>query len=68
MITIPLPDDFKLPAMRMVRQRFDLAPEVDVPAEIEREISNIEAELRLVGGKRVAVAVGSRGIAKVEMT
>jgi UDP-N-acetylglucosamine:LPS N-acetylglucosamine transferase len=65
MVHIPLPNDFKLPAMRMVRQCFDLTPEVDVPVEIEREISNIEAEVRLVGAKRVAVAVGSRGIANL---
>jgi len=65
MVTIPLPDNFKLPAMRLVRQRFDLTPEVDVAAEIEREFRNIEGELRLAGGKRVAVGVGSRGIANL---
>jgi len=36
LINISVPDDFKLPVMRMVRQRFDLTPAVDVPAEIER--------------------------------
>ncbi|CAB1061659.1 Iron-sulfur cluster-binding protein [Olavius sp. associated proteobacterium Delta 1] len=65
MITIPLSDDFKLPAMRMVRQRFDLSPEVDVPAEIEREINRIKDAFELSRGKRVAVGVGSRGIANL---
>ena len=65
MVQIPLPDNFKLPAMRMVRQRFDLTPEVDVPAEIEREINSIKDELELSRGKRVAVGVGSRGIANL---
>jgi len=65
MTHIPLPEKLELPAMRMVRQRYDLSSEVDVSVEIEREIGNVESELRSAGGKRVAVAVGSRGIANL---
>jgi len=65
MVNIPLPSDFKLPAMRMVRQRFDLTPAVDVAAEIEREFNNIKAELEFSHGQSVAVGVGSRGIANL---
>jgi hypothetical protein len=65
MVTIPLPNDFKLPAMRLVRQCFELTPEVDVSAEIEREFNRIKDELELSRGKRVAVGVGSRGIANL---
>ncbi len=66
MVNIPLPSDFKLPAMRMVRQRFDLTPAVDVAAEIEREFNNIKAELEFPRGQSVAVGVGSRGIANLQ--
>jgi len=65
MIQIQLPDDFKLPAMRMVRQRYALPPEVDVPVEIEREFNRIKGELDLVRGSSVAIGVGSRGIANL---
>lgn len=65
MVTIPLPDNLELPAMRMVRQRFDLTPAVDVAAEIEREFNNIKAELEFSHGQSVAVGVGSRGIANL---
>jgi hypothetical protein len=65
MITIPLPDILELPAMRMVRQRFDLTPAVDVAAEIEREFNNIKAELEFPHSQSVAVGVGSRGIANL---
>ena len=54
MITIPLPDDLKLPAMRMGRQRYDLPPEVDVSAEIEREFNRIKDALELSHGKCMA--------------
>ena len=65
MIHIPLPDDFNLPAMRMVRQRYDLPAAVDVPVEIGREFTRIKDALVLSHGKRVAVGVGSRGIANL---
>jgi hypothetical protein len=66
MITIPLPDNLELPAMRMVHQNCDLSPEVDIAAEIEREFNEIEDELELIHGKRVAIGVGSRGIANLQ--
>jgi hypothetical protein len=62
MVTIPLPNDFELPVMRMVRQRYDLPPEVDVSAEMEREYNRIKDGFELPPGRRVAVCVGSRGI------
>ncbi len=55
-----MPEDFKLPAMRMVRQRYDLPAEVDVSVEIDREFNRIKDALELSHGKRVAVGVGSR--------
>jgi len=65
MIHLPVPDNFKLPAMRMVHQNYELAPEVDIAAEIEREFNGIEGDLELIHGQRVAIGVGSRGIANL---
>jgi hypothetical protein len=65
MIDIAVSDDLKLPAMRIVRQRFDLAGEVDVSAEIEREWKCVADGIDFSGRPVVAVAVGSRGIANL---
>ena len=65
MIHIPVSDNLKLPAMRLVRQRYVLPPEVDVAAEIEREWRGITDEIDLTEGAVVAVAVGSRGISNL---
>lgn len=62
MIDIAVSDDLRLPAMRLVRQRYDLPREVNVPAEIEREWTDSIGKIDLAGRPVVAVAVGSRGI------
>ena len=55
--------ELKLPKMRIVRQRFDTSPAVDVSTEIDREWSRIKDRLNIAAGASVAVGVGSRGIA-----
>ena len=57
--------ELKLPKMRMVRQRFDSSPAVDVLAEIDREWSRIKGRLDLSPGSNVAIGVGSRGISNL---
>lgn len=51
--------------MRLIRQRYDLPPEVDVSAEVERQWIGITDEIYLAEGSVVAVAVGSRGISNL---
>ncbi len=58
-------DDLKLPKMRMIQQRFDIPPAVDVLAEIDREWQGIKDHLELPPGSSVAIGVGSRGIANL---
>jgi hypothetical protein len=65
MIHIPVSDDLKLPAMRLILQRYDLPSEVDVSAEVDREWVGITHEIDLAEGSVVAVAVGSRGISNL---
>ena len=55
----------KLPKMRMVLQRFDIPPAVDVLAEVDREWMDIKGHLDLPQGSSVAMAVGSRGISNL---
>jgi len=55
----------KLPKMRMVLQRFDVPPAVDVLAEVDKEWMNIKDHLDLPQGSSVAMAVGSRGISNL---
>ena len=57
--------ELKLPKMRVVRQRFDSSPAVDVLAEIDREWSRIKGCLDLPPGSNVAMGVGSRGISNL---
>jgi len=54
-----------LPKMRLVRQRFQVPPAVDVAAEVDREWGQLAGRLNLKAGGRLAVAVGSRGIANL---
>jgi len=51
--------------MRVVRQRFDSSPAVDVLAEIDREWSRVKDRLDLSPGSNVAIGVGSRGISNL---
>ncbi len=59
--------ELKLPKMRMVRQRFDTSPAVDVSAEIDREWGRIKGRLDLPPGSNVAIGVGSRGISNLSV-
>jgi hypothetical protein len=55
-------DDMKLPPMKMIRQRYTVAPKVDVSAEVNRQWDRIQGNLNLPEGSSVAIGVGSRGI------
>jgi hypothetical protein len=57
-----LKTDPKLPSMRMVRQRYEIPPQIDVIAEINRQWSRVRKSLDLPTGSTIAVGVGSRGI------
>lgn len=57
--------DIPLPRMVKVRQNFH-APEIeDVAAAVQQAISDADVLPRIAAGDRVAVAVGSRGIADI---
>ena len=51
--------------MHMVQQKFSVPPAVDVKTEIEREWNKIKDRINIVGEARIAVGVGSRGIANL---
>jgi hypothetical protein len=57
-----LKTDPKLPSLRMVRQRYEIPPQIDVIAEINRQWSRVRKSLDLPTGSTIAVGVGSRGI------
>jgi len=56
----------KLPKMRMVRQLFTDLPAIDVAAVMEREWQRLQGQINLQPGAKIAIAVGSRGIANLE--
>lgn len=58
-------DNLILPPMRLIRQKFSVPPEVDVQTEIENEWCQIKGRIDIAKGARVAVGVGSRGIANL---
>lgn len=57
--------DMKLPAMRMIRQRYRVMPEIDVLTEVDREWDRIKDSLNRLKGLSVAIGVGSRKIANL---
>jgi len=57
--------DFKMPLMRMVHQRYDVPPKVDVLAEVDREWDRVKNRIDMAPGSKVAVGVGSRGISNL---
>lgn len=57
----------QLPKMRMVHQHFDIMPAVDVLEEMGREWTGLRDKLSLPKGGKVAVCVGSRGIANLAL-
>jgi len=58
-------DNLILPPMHMVHQKFCVLPAVEVTAEIERKWNQIKDRINIVRDARVAVGVGSRGIANL---
>jgi len=61
-----LTEPLQLPAMMMMRQIFDVPAPIDVEAAAELEFSAIRPKLSLPPCARVAVCVGSRGIANLD--
>jgi len=57
--------DLKLPKMRTIRQQFDIAPAVTASTELDREWPRVKAALDLPSGSKIAIGVGSRGIANL---
>ena len=60
--------ELKLPPMRMIRQLFEIPPQVDVAVEIDNEWNRIKDSLQFPDRKDIAVGVGSRGIANLAET
>jgi len=59
--------DIKLPRMRMVYQRFNVPPPVDVLSEVDREWSRLKDRFDLAPGFSVAMGVGSLGITNLDV-
>ncbi len=57
--------ELELPPMRKVRQLFEVPPEVDVSAEIDKQWDRIKDSIDLSDRKDIAVGVGSRGISNL---
>jgi hypothetical protein len=55
----------QLPEMRLIRQRFEVPEAIDAVHQVEREWERIKHRINLAQGGRVAVGVGSRGIANL---
>ncbi len=60
-----LVNSLKLPLMHLIQQNFNVPPPVDVTTEIVREWNKIKQHIHISQGARVAVGVGSRGIANL---
>ncbi|HJW75185.1 MAG TPA: DUF362 domain-containing protein, partial [Thermoleophilia bacterium] len=58
----------RLPAMHLVRQRFVVPPAVDPVSEIDDQWPEVASHFSLPPGASVAVAVGSRGVARLNET
>jgi hypothetical protein len=59
------PLDFPLPKIRKIKQRFSAPAEIPVADAVAREFQKIDSSIQR--GMRVAVGVGSRGIAQVAL-
>lgn len=55
--------DFPLPQWRKIRQNFPAPTEINTAAAVAREFRKLDAQIR--PGMRVAVGVGSRGVAQI---
>jgi hypothetical protein len=56
-----------IPRWVPIRQRFDAAREPDVAAAVRRELARAEIREHLQPGKSVAIGVGSRGLASLQV-
>jgi hypothetical protein len=61
-------DHVDLPAFRLVEQQFAVPPAIDVESALQREWRRLRDSVRLDSGADIAVAVGSRGIDRLEET
>ena len=59
-------DHVTFPRIVRARQKFPVREPVEVEVEIERELSRPEIASTVKAGQRVAVAVGSRGVAAID--
>lgn len=59
-------DHVELPAFRLVEQQFVAPPAIDVESALQREWRRLRDSVRLEPGAEIAVAVGSRGIDRLE--
>lgn len=62
-MTVATQEKIAFPRMMRVRQVFEETPAVDIPAAVAAEMDAVRGDLK--PGLRVAVAVGSRGIANL---
>lgn len=60
-------DEIRLPKFVKVRQKFPAPTVEDVPAAVKEKLNQEKIKSLLKPGMRVAVAVGSRGIAKINV-
>ena len=61
-------DHVDLPAFRLVEQQFAVPPASDVESALQREWRRLRDSVRLDPGADIAVAVGSRGIDRLQET
>ncbi|MCB8959341.1 MAG: hypothetical protein H6651_03450 [Ardenticatenales bacterium] len=57
--------DFALPQMAPVQQRFTSRPVADIPAAVAAQINRPEIAATIKPGARIAIGVGSRGVANL---
>lgn len=57
--------EFDLPVMKMVRQVYQVPPTVDIAECVQKEWAHLDTAPVLKAGMRIAVGVGSRGIANL---
>ena len=61
-------DHVDLPAFRLVEQQFAVPRAIDVESALQREWRRLRDSVRLTPGDEIAVAVGSRGIDRLQET
>ncbi|WP_019229834.1 lactate racemase domain-containing protein [Sedimentibacter sp. B4] len=60
-------DKVELPNMVKVKQKFDRTIIEDIPAEVIKQLNRDEIRNKIKPGMKIAVAVGSRGIASISL-